>query len=178
MTNTEKYNKIRDNLITGDIIIWSNRGILPSLIQKFSGKGSHCGTIIKMGNRVILFESTIKWFTQNGVEPVPASERLSESGDWCIRRDTIDRKGLEEKRCFEAWGKKKKYDLWGLAVQQPIFIMSGGKYFVRRFGIKDDQGFYCSEFCSWNKDMEGWETMTPHKLYIHKELTTILNFTN
>lgn len=92
------YNQVRDELKTGDLVLFSGKGFISRLIQFGTrSKWSHVGMVIKIKELdfVALFESTtlsnIKDINTNtlkrGVQLVPLSERITKyDGEVAIRQ--------------------------------------------------------------------------------------------
>ncbi|QDT98675.1 C40 family peptidase [Gimesia aquarii] len=84
-----RYEEIRDQFKTGDIILFSGKGAFSSMIKLFSGgKWSHIGMVIRLpdfDDAVLLWESTTLTNTSDvefnssikGVQLVALSERIS-----------------------------------------------------------------------------------------------------
>ena len=96
------YNDIREELDTGDIVLFSGKGGISAGIKWFTNsKWSHVGMVVRLPewDIVLLWESTtlsdISDITTGeetqGVQLVPLSERLSKyTGDACIRKLSIN----------------------------------------------------------------------------------------
>lgn len=99
-----RYSDIRDQLQTGDVVLFSGRGFFSWLIQVFTNSNwSHVGMVVKLPeyDTVLLFESTTlsktKGFftgkTKEGVQLVSLSSRIKDyNGKVAIRHiyDTSD----------------------------------------------------------------------------------------
>ena len=91
------YDDIRDNLKTGDIVLFSGMGRISDLIKFFSGsKWSHIGLVVKSDDidMVLLWESTSlnsvndieSGTAKNGVQLVALSERIAKyDGEISVR---------------------------------------------------------------------------------------------
>ena len=153
MTKQEYLNTAK----TGDIVLYSNLiNPLALAIQMFSGKGSHAGTVIYCWGKPFLAESNGK-----GVHISPLEKRLK--GNYCIRRSIVP---VDEKsysvRALSVMG--ANYDFSSLLFRQPLFIASGGKWFIQNPKYYD-RSFYCSEFCAYAHQLENWHLFTPNDLY-------------
>lgn len=90
------YADIRPTLKTGDIILFSGKGGISSLIKRFSNsKWSHVGMVVRFMDMVLLWESTSlsklkdvqTGKSTQGVQLVGLSERLAiYDGDFALRR--------------------------------------------------------------------------------------------
>jgi len=83
------YHELRDELKTGDLILFSGKGAISNVIKLFSGgKWSHVGMVLRvpaLDDAVLLWESTTlsdipdieSELPTKGVQVVPLSQRLS-----------------------------------------------------------------------------------------------------
>ena len=95
---TAEYHDLREELQTGDLVLWSGKGKFSAIIKAGTFcKWSHVGIIVnlKAYNFVTMWESTTGGCTydlesgviRNGVQLVPLSARVQEySGDIAIRK--------------------------------------------------------------------------------------------
>lgn len=98
-TSMASYTSIRDSLKTGDLVIFSGKSALSSIIKLFSGgKWSHVGMVLRLpefDNMILLWESTTlsnitdieTHAATKGVQLVPLSQRInSYDGEINIRQ--------------------------------------------------------------------------------------------
>ena len=100
------YQKNRENIKTGDIVLFSGEGFVSAGIQKFTGsKWSHVGMVVKFDewDFVQIWESTtlsdvkdlVSGKFTKGVQLVPLSMRIDNyEGDIAVRHLAVNRSGM------------------------------------------------------------------------------------
>ena len=135
-----KYSDIRNQLDTGDIVLFSGKGHISSAIKWFTaGKWSHVGMVIRSSewDMLLLWESTtlsnlktIDNAHKEGVQTVFLSERVATyDGDIGVRRLSVERtpQMIEDLKAFRAMVKDRPYEesKWELiksALDGPSFL--------------------------------------------------------
>lgn len=96
------YTEIRDDLQTGDIILFSGNGIFSAGIKRYTHSDwSHVGMVLRLEEwkMVLLWESTVRGIkdiksgsVKNGVQLVALSERLAGyNGEFAVRHLAVER---------------------------------------------------------------------------------------
>lgn len=113
----EKYNKLRQQIKTGDIILYRrNKGILPNLIQWIdSAYYNHTGIAYWLGERLFTIDA---W--SNGTELVPMSRRMDTYDDFCLVRQkdvSISQMRVAISNLYNRIEKDEPYGYWGLILR-------------------------------------------------------------
>jgi len=148
------YDDIRDDLKTGDIVLFSGMGRISDLIKFFSGsKWSHIGLVVKSDDfdMVLLWESTSlssiddieDGIAKNGVQLVALSERIAQyDGEISVRQfeGEITPDMLVALKEFRRVSKNKPYEKsrWELASS----LIDIG-WFTEN--VEDFSSIFCSE---------------------------------
>ena len=107
MNDLEKYNEVRSEIKTGDIISWRSNHLVGQLIRVFSsGKVNHVSTVTKMDcldlDRILITEAL-----GSGLQPQRLSDRLSKHKGkawWHHLKDKYNPiRGNIEKWLIERW---------------------------------------------------------------------------
>ena len=102
-----KYNDIKNDLNTGDILFFSGNDNTSNLIKKFINSNlSHCGIIIKKKNTLYLLECDIEYYydflskkMKNGVRLVNLDQRIKDyNGNIFAYRKLINSQNLNYKK--------------------------------------------------------------------------------
>ncbi len=82
MKAVEKYNKLRQELKTGDIVLFHRKSLLANIIQWADNSYyNHASIVYWLGDRLFTVDA---W--DNGTEIVPLSRRIKQYDDFCIVR--------------------------------------------------------------------------------------------
>jgi hypothetical protein len=148
-----EYNDIRDDLKTGDVVLFDGRGWISRLIKlgTFS-RWSHVGLVYvpRQGGTVFLYESTTlsnvkgaKGAPVKGVQTVDLWNRVRNyKGSIAIRRVNRDKFNYQEIIAFEKMRSKYRHKVYERSVAELIKSAFG------RFGWnqkEDDSSLFCSE---------------------------------
>ncbi len=147
------YNTIRDSLKTGDIVLFSGKGLISLVIKKFTDSlWTHVGMVIKSDelDTLLLWESTtlskMKDIESNtarqGVQSVFLSKRIEDyDGDVAIRKLNIDRtpKMIDGLKGFRKESKEKPYE------RNFIEAFKGGYEGIGGENTEDLSSLFCSE---------------------------------
>ena len=149
------YNSVKDDMKTGDFLLWKSNSIVGSLIRwKTGGDENHASSIIRMSE----YEGTERrrFHTEamgRGVYPNLLSVRLAEfDGEvwWYQLRDEYDAKRTEiGMRLTECWGRPYDYD----SIVKQIFCSVS----------MDMRKMFCSEVVYYSLGGTG-KAPNPHEL--------------
>ena len=120
--DTVSYNKIRSELDTGDILLWSSTNFFSRLIQTFCNSSwSHVGMVVRFpGDLLMLWESTLD-DRVSGVRLTPLSQSLCDTV--AVRKMHIERTPL----LFESVMKVRK-ELNGRPFESDLMQMVCASY--------------------------------------------------
>lgn len=117
----EKYEKLRMQIKTGDIVLYRGNGVLARIIQ-WADHGAyynHTGIAYWLGERLFTIDA---W--SNGTQLVPMSRRMNAYEDFCIiRKNRMDMGGLRNalNNLFNFIEKNKPYGGIGL-IKRLLYI--------------------------------------------------------
>jgi cell wall-associated NlpC family hydrolase len=136
------YQTSRQEMKTGDVLMFAGRGALSSTIRDLTGSEfSHAGLVARWGDRVMVFESAAR-----GVELMPASRVVCKYDGrvvWYRLKGTIDPDALINEALNLL---RLRYSFWGL-VRFAWKIWTGGRK-NRRDARGARSALFCSEFVS------------------------------
>lgn len=150
----EKYNKLRDEIKNGDLILYRGNSMLAKSIEYFDkAYYNHIGVVWRPEdtNRVLTLDM---W--SNGLDCIPLSRRMAGYKDFCILRPKVSNDKTESaiRLVMDDWdGRDIKYNymlLFRVALIKKTGIDLTG------FGNKDR--FICSQFVQRYCDLLGLKT--------------------
>lgn len=182
----QKYNEVRDNLETGDLVLFSGNNPISSLIKLMTrSKWSHVGMVYKLLGDVFIWESTSMSNVPdnegnyiNGVQLTLLSNRIQKyDGNVTIQRLLFDReeKTLKQLAAFRNLVKSTPYEesiaeLFKSAYDTPITRI--GELFNFRDNEEDLSSLFCSELVA--KALQVIDVLnneTPANEYVPKDFS-------
>ncbi len=153
MAEQKKYNEIRDNLNTGDIVLFSGSSAFSLLIKGYTRSAwSHVGMVMRIPDfdMVLLWEATTladildidTGTATKGVQLVPLSQRMKTyKGDVSIRQLDCDRQNLDMEglKAFRQDVKGKAYE----KSEGELFKAAYDGWFGEN--VEDFSSVFCSE---------------------------------
>lgn len=134
-----KYNDIRLNIQTGDIVLWHGEGMMSNIINKTDKSYyNHIGIAVWIEDRLATLDM---W--NGGLVLVPMSLRAKSYTDICIIRPQFNLHTIEESvsKMLDMWETHFEYDYWTLL---RIWVKKKTKIDLTFLGREDK--FICSEF--------------------------------
>lgn len=149
MTRTEKYEKLRNNLKTGDIVLFAGKGWIGRIIRwATQSRWTHVGMVYRPihGGQVFLYEST-SLSKKNGVQTVDLKSRIdSYDGQIAIRYLEGEPLQVKHIQALEA----VRDDMRGRKYERSVAELA--KSTLGRWGLyqkKDNSSQFCSELVAY-----------------------------
>lgn len=175
LRSMKKYEEVRGELDTGDIVLFSGSGFISKMIQVFTGSEfSHVGMVVnvKEYDMLLLFESTtlskVKHIDTHeatqGVQLVPLSERIK-----CYEADKVvfrKLRGVERTTEFVEDFKLFREEVKGRAYEQNKIELAKSAFDIFKDQEEDLSSLFCSELIAemyqrwalfaWEIEQEGF----------------------